>query len=50
MQALADEVQTPEYGARNWLPMSPADIKEYLNALNVFDRKRDFCQHWSRKG
>jgi hypothetical protein len=49
MQALADKVQISEYGVRDWLPMSPADIEEYLNALNVLDRKRDLCPYWSRK-
>jgi hypothetical protein len=49
MQALADKIQISEYRVRDWLPMSPADIEEYLNALNVFDRKRDFCQYCRRK-
>jgi len=48
-QTLTDKVQIPEYGAWNWLPVNPTDIEERLNALNVFDRKRDFCQYCSRK-
>jgi len=48
-QTLTDKVQIPKYGVWNWLPVNPTDIEEYLNALNVFDRKRDFCQYRSRK-
>jgi hypothetical protein len=48
-QTLTDKVQIPKYGVWNWLPVNPTDIEEYLNALNVFDRKRDFGQYRSRK-
>jgi len=48
-QTLTDEVQIPKYGAWNWLPVNPTDIEEYLNALKVFDRKRDFCKYCSSK-
>jgi hypothetical protein len=38
-QTPTDKIQIPECGAWNWLPVDPTDIKEYLNALDVFDRK-----------
>jgi hypothetical protein len=49
IQALANKIQVSEDGVRNGLLVSPADTQEYLNALYVFDRKRDLCQYCRRK-